>query len=79
MKVKDLIAQLQEANPEAIVIVSRDAEGNDFSPLAEVCYGNDNYDDGDVGLDHLTPELEKQGCTEDDLIEGEEAVVLWRV
>lgn len=35
MKVKDLIELLQLQDPEDIVVLSKDAEGNDFSPLEE--------------------------------------------
>lgn len=34
MKTKDLIAALQELDPESIVICQSDAEGNSYSPLA---------------------------------------------
>lgn len=33
MKVKDLIAQLQREDPEAVVVMALDAEENSFSPL----------------------------------------------
>lgn len=36
MKVKDLIKQLEAMDPEAIVIMSKDSEGNRVSPLGEV-------------------------------------------
>jgi hypothetical protein len=39
MKVKDLIEKLQALPPELIVVQSRDAEGNSFSPVAEVTEG----------------------------------------
>lgn len=34
MKVKELKEMLSKINDEAIVILSKDGEGNDFSPLA---------------------------------------------
>ena len=34
MKVKELIAELQQMDPEAELIVQKDAEGNGYSPLA---------------------------------------------
>jgi hypothetical protein len=34
MKVKELIAELQTMDPEAELIVQKDAEGNGYSPLA---------------------------------------------
>ena len=36
MKVKELIELLQKLDQEALVIMSKDAEGNSFSPLDEV-------------------------------------------
>ncbi len=36
MKVKQLIKQLEKANPSAEVILSSDAEGNSFHALGEV-------------------------------------------
>lgn len=36
MKVKELLAALAEASPEAEVILQKDAEGNDYSPLEGV-------------------------------------------
>lgn len=35
MKVKYLLEILQECNPDDVVIMSRDAEGNGYSPLAD--------------------------------------------
>jgi hypothetical protein len=40
MLVKDLIEILKDANPEAKVIVSKDAEGNNYSPLEGVEKGH---------------------------------------
>ena len=36
MKIKDLIAELEELDPEAEVICSNDSEGNVYSPLGAV-------------------------------------------
>ena len=36
MKVKDLLKVLMEYNQEEEIYLSKDAEGNDFKPLAEV-------------------------------------------
>lgn len=38
MKVKDLMAELSEIDPESEVILQKDSEGNGYSPL----YGVDN-------------------------------------
>jgi len=36
MKNKDLIEQLQKLDPEMPVVMSRDSEGNGFSPVCDV-------------------------------------------
>lgn len=49
MKVKDLIEQLKNADPEAIVVVSRDSEGNDFSEcdgFETGCFINEGFGRG---------------------------------
>lgn len=76
MKVKDLINLLRSADPDKIVVLSRDAEGNGYSPLAQ-CDPDANYKDWEVGLAHLTEEDKKAGYTEEDLLNGEPAVVLY--
>ena len=35
MKVKELIEHLEKCDPEAMVVMSKDSEGNGFSPLYE--------------------------------------------
>lgn len=76
MTVAELIALLQEEDPEALVVCSRDAEGNGYSLLADVAAPY-NYDTGEIGFAELTPELEAQGYTEEDLLDGVPAVVLY--
>lgn len=39
MKVKELLAELTKINPELEVVMSKDAEGNNFSPCCETCFG----------------------------------------
>lgn len=36
MRVRDLIAILEQLNPELEVVMACDGEGNDYSPLAQV-------------------------------------------
>jgi hypothetical protein len=36
MKVKELIERLKNVDPEAELIMSKDAEGNSYSPLSDV-------------------------------------------
>lgn len=79
MKVKDLIKKLNKANPEAVVVLASDEEGNTFAPLNEantenLCY---NADDGVIGYKTLDKEALSNGATSDELVEGEDCVVLW--
>lgn len=74
MKVKDLIEALSKCNPDAIVVLSSDAEGNSYDTLHSFWEGV--YKNGEVGLKELTPELKKSGYGPEDIISGELAVVL---
>jgi len=79
MLVKELIEKLQKEDPDRIVIISRDSEGNGHSPLSRICLGayaatTSWY--GEVGLDELTEEDRKAGYSEEDVIEGERAIIL---
>lgn len=70
MKVKDLITKLQEQDPNAIVIMQKDSEGNGYSPLFDVDDGHYQADstwNGQPVLVELTPELRQLGFSEDDL------------
>ena len=87
MTVKQLIEALQTCNPDDLVVLARDAEGNSFSPVDRVL-GDDMYEpesswSGCIKLRELTPELEKQGYSEDDVGDPEEGAVncvtLWPV
>jgi len=56
MKVKELIEQLQETDPEREVIMSKDSEGNSYSPLSgfwEGAYVPDSTWGGEVYYDSL--------------------------
>lgn len=84
MTVKELIKELETCDPELPIILQKDAEGNGYSPLAGVdgedsAYQADSTWNGEVGLRKLTPELEKQGYGEEDIMQGEPCVVLWPV
>lgn len=78
MTVKQLINDLSKCDPNSIVILSQDEEGNGFSPLADVD-NLKNYCEGEIGLRELTPKLKNMGYTKEDLLKGEKAVVLWPV
>ncbi len=82
MKVKDLIEILEKVDQNRIVILSKDSEGNTFSPL-DFIQSNANYAEedscfGEVGFEELTEEL-KEFYTEEDVIEGKPALILWPV
>lgn len=72
MKVKNLIKLLKDIDQEAIIILSRDPEGNAFRPISCIESGL-KYDRGEIGLAKL-----ENGYTIDDVVEGGyPAVVLW--
>ncbi len=81
MKVKELKQLLENIDDERIIILARDSEGNRFSPLSQIddesTYLADSTCSGDVGIEQLTPELEKKGYSEEDVLGGEPALVLW--
>ncbi len=80
MKVKELIEILNECNPESLVVLSRDEEGNGYEEARAVNSDEYNYDpeQQEIGLKKLTPELKKLGYSEEDLMEeGVEAVIIW--
>lgn len=76
MKVRELIALLQQEDPERLVVLAVDEEGNGFSLVHQVSPAM--YSEGETGLEALTPELEDQGYSDEDVMkDGEKAVVLW--
>jgi hypothetical protein len=76
MKVKELIRELEELDPDRIVILSTDPEGNGYSPLCSFFLAAYSKTNGEVGLEGLTPELKLQGYTRLDVVKGKPAVVL---
>lgn len=80
MKVKELIELLQKEDPERLVVMSKDGEGNGFEELdgIQACAYDTKYQE--TGLEDLTPELEEVGYTEEDVLTGNtivKAVCLW--
>lgn len=78
MKVKELIEALQTCNPNDLVVLAKDAEGNDFSPVVEISegmYGPDSTWSGQVKLRELMPELEEEGYTDEDVGDPDEGAV----
>jgi len=82
MNVKELIELLSKEDQDAIVIIAKDSEGNRYSPFSAMEYSAylaDSTWSGSVGLLTLTPENIADGYSEEDLIGGEPAVVLYPV
>ena len=82
MTVKQLIAKLQKAEPNRLVVIAGE-NGTDLICLnpRKVEVSNTMYDGGTIGLEHLTLTLIKQGYTAEDVIQPapgcRKAVVLW--
>ena len=81
MTVKELIAKLLKVDPDRIVILQKDAEGNGYSPCAgiddNVSYMARSTWSGECGLEKITKEQAKRGFTEEDVVSGVPACVLW--
>ena len=79
MKVKELIKLLKKEDQNREVVMSKDSEGNSYSPLSDwytASYKADSTWSGEVGLEELTPELEERGYSEEDVLDGVPALVL---
>jgi hypothetical protein len=69
--VKHLIAILKQCNPKSIIVLSRDPEGNGFSPIAE-----------DISIGKFVPENPNhpyRGEWEDTKEEVSTAICLWPI
>jgi hypothetical protein len=78
MKVKELIKILSKENPERVVVLSMDEEGNGFSPLSGVQRASFDEDEQNIGIEELTDDHKEEGYSEYDLLEnGIPALVLW--
>lgn len=79
MTVQELIKELQEQDPNRIVILQRDGEGNGFSPLSCAwagIYRAETPWHGEIGLETLTESDKENGFSELDLIVGVPALIL---
>jgi len=77
MKVRDLKEMLNQFNDDDLVIISKDSEGNHYSPLDDIwegvyVAGTSWY--GETHIRKLTPELIKKGYSEEDLYDGDDGV-----
>lgn len=78
MKVKELIEKLQQCNPDDLVILAKDIEGNGYSPagtISEDMYTPESTWSGEVSLRELTSEDEEQGFTSEDVGSPEDGAV----
>ena len=79
MKVRELIEMLQREDPDRIVIMAKDSEGNSYSPLSSAwtgAYAAETTWYGDVGLEVLTDEDRADGFDDEDILDGEPALIL---
>lgn len=77
MKVKELRELLVDASDDDEVVLSKDAEGNGYSPLAGGClaiYVPETMWSGDVYMRELTTEGRAAGYNEEDLYGGDDGV-----
>lgn len=79
MTVSELIHELSQHDPNRLVIMSKDAEGNGYSPLSHMwdgAYKARSTWSGEVGLEALTDEYVEHGYSEDNVIKGVPALIL---
>lgn len=80
MTVKDLIEALSKEDPNRLVVMARDAEGNGYSPLSDWwtgAYKAETTSSGEVGLEKLDETAKLAGYGEGDVIvDGKPAIIL---
>jgi hypothetical protein len=76
IKVKELLKHLEKADPNALVVMFSDSEGNSIGVLNDVDFGVYNKKDEEFGYSELTKDMINRGYSEDDLIIGVPAVLL---
>lgn len=84
MQLNEFIKKMQEVEAEVggdvLVLLSCDEEGNRYGDFGGVGWGHTCEKDGreyEIGYGVITPELEEQGYTDEDLIEGEPCIALY--
>ena len=79
MTVRELISVLETCPQEAIVIMSSDSEGNGYSELFEIADDNNTWDaeNEETGIGELNAGLIERGFREEDIVEGQPAIVLY--
>ena len=80
MTIKELIEKLQSEDPNRLVVIQKDSEGNGYSPLHSVeraAYIPYNTWSGEAGLESLTPEDKEQRYTQEDIsVDGLSALIM---
>jgi hypothetical protein len=79
MKIKELIKELSKLDPELLVVLSKDSEGNGYGECCDISK-NYSFDGDEIKITKMTADLVDQGFGEDDLADGDEyipCVVLW--
>lgn len=76
MKVRDLIALLEKQDPDRVVVMSKDPEGNGFSPLHEGEAKAYDPEEREIYLEprELNAATRKLGFTEEDVRDDDEVV-----
>ena len=76
MKVKELIEILKECDPEDLIVLSKDPEGNGYKEART--YDMCRFTEGEIGLRELDEEHKELGYEKEDVFdEGEDCIVLW--
>jgi hypothetical protein len=79
MLIRELMELLADQDPDTVVVLSKDSEGNGFNKLEDYSTGyNFDHEDREIGIRDLTDELAEQGYTDEDVMEdGVPCIVLW--
>ena len=79
MTVRELITLLEQHDPDRIVVMAKDSEGNSYSPFSDAwtgAYLAETTWMGEVGLEVLTQEDREDGFDESDVLDGVPALIL---
>ena len=74
MTVRELIAKLMKEDPDRVIVMPDDGSYSLVFDITQETYRDKT---GEIGIEVLTPKLEEEGCTEDDVVEGDKALVFW--
>ena len=80
MKVSELISLLSMSDPEYLVVLAIDEEGNGYNTLEQITTAVYHKRTKEIGLRELTPELTASGFGPEDALTGKNvvpAIVLW--